>query len=1190
MAKLPELTPTQAVAAVETAGRSIALTSGAGCGKTLVLARRFTTLLLDSEDGDALQRLVALTFTDKAAAEMLRRVRRVLTEALAAEDEPARRERLAEWVTELPAARISTIHSFCGSLLRRYAVEADVDPGFAVCADELVAGQMLSEAVEQAVLAAVEEGGGDVLELLVRAELYRVIADVEDLVARRVEWRAEDYGDPAATMARWRRRQRELRGSVVAGLRADDRLHAELAELAGVECADPADKLAAYRDEQLAIVDRILNGPGELAAADLDGFQPSPGNVGSARAWGGAEARTAFRRRLKEFVGRFAGLGAWFAEPAEADEQAARDLAALTALAGRANDLYARSKRAEGMLDFDDLIDLSARLLRDRPDVRRAVRTQVAQFLIDECQDTDAGQLRMVWDMLSDDGEAGKLFVVGDVKQSIYRFRGARAEVFESLCRSFGDDRVSLTESFRTHRAGAAFVNHLFEPLMAGYEPIVSARDECPAGPAVEILLAAVEDGATVADAVTAQARLTASRIAEMIDGERRVWDGQARRWREVRPGDVAILFARMTQSLEYERALQDWSVPYHVVAGTGFFRQQEVYDVLNALRAIDNPHDDLALVGTLRGAMFGVDDNALGHLAEAAGPPYFPRLADPGVLARLAPAARERLAFAAGLLARLNADKDALGPAGLIESLLAATGYEQVLLSQFNGRQKLGNLRRMLDAARGASALSLADFVRRYGEFVLAESRHEQAAVAGEEQDVVRLMTIHKAKGLEFPVVFVPDLNAGARGPARGSLLFRDDWGVTFLPPQSADDESEGPVIHGLALECERADTEAEDVRKLYVAVTRHRDHLVLVGADHRTANGGFRSSSSYLAQLDGVLGLSDRLSDEPALIPYGPDGEGFQATLARLDPAGPARRMKAPPVGREALAEAASAADVVEALSAASAQEAPELPLLAPLPDHGVGTVAATALGDFRHCPMLYRWRYELRVPDRPREGGAAGGASALDAATLGTALHRCMELADLSAADLPAQATPLLARVFAEMDIEADPAPLAAELAGMLDRFRQSPLLAAIRGGRRAVRELSFLLDAGGLKVAGQIDLLFADAGGAWHVVDYKSDRVGPGEVPAHAERYGLQMALYMAAAARHLGGPAPDATLYFLRPGIEYRIGPLADGSGPEALPAKAVADLARCRRTGEYPRRADAACRVCPYVRLCGRGT
>jgi ATP-dependent helicase/nuclease subunit A len=1014
---------------------------------------------------------------------------------------------------------------------------------------------------------------------------------VADLVRRRVEWRAEDYADPHGTMDRWWELKEQLREAVLEDCRADRSLHEELAALRRHSCSDPSDKLAVYRQRQLAIVERILHRPEEVTPRDLEDLGRSPGNFGGAKAWGGAHARNAFRRRLKDLVDRFAELGLWFAELTEADEQAARDLAALTHLADRANDLYARAKRAEGMLDFDDLVDLSARLLSDRPGVRERLRSSVGQFLIDECQDTDAGQLTMLWDMLCDGDRApaGKLFIVGDVKQSIYRFRGARAEVFDGLCRSFGQGRVSLGESFRTHRAGAAFVNHVFSPLMgAGYEPIASARDAQPDGPAVEILLAECGEDAGAEEVVSAQARVTAWRIAEMIGRERRVWDREKRRWREVRPGDVAILFARMTQSLEYERALQDCDVPYYVVAGTGFFRQQEVYDVLNALKAIDNPCDDVALAGVLRSAMFGLDDNVLLHLAEAAGPPYFPHLRRPDVLGRLEGPMRARLVFAAGLLGRLHADKDALGPAGLIESLLSETAYEQVLLSQFNGRQKLGNVRRMLDAARGAAALSLADFVQRYGEFVLAASRRELAAVAGEDEDVVRIMTIHKAKGLEFPVVFIPDLNAGSRGPSASPLLFRSDWGVTFRPPQSADDEADGPLIHELARRCERAELAAEDVRKLYVAVTRHQDHLVLVGADYRSRDGRFRSSSSHLAQLDEVLDISRQLGDEPVLIPYGPDAEGFRAALARIEPYGPARRPKAAPVGRKVAAAAACAADVVEGLFSAAGEDVPDMPLIGPLPDTAGGaTVAATALADFQHCPMLYRWRHELRAPDRAA-AGTSGAKPALDAATVGTVLHRCMELADLSGPDLPARAQALLGRAFAEMELSADPAPLAAELAGMLERFAQSPLSASIRTARRRLRELSFLLQVGGLTVAGQIDLLFQDAEGAWHVVDYKSDRVGPDDLGPHAERYEVQMALYMAAAARHLAQPVPDATLYFLRPGLGWRLEAPPDAAAPSDRLGELAAQLARSRRTGTYQRRDDRGCPRCAYEDLCRR--
>ena len=904
MGSLPELTPRQAQAAVERAGASMALTSGAGCGKTLVLARRYATLLLTGPGGEAdpFDGLVALTFTDKAAVEMLQRVRAVLLDRLARLEDPRQRERLAHWVTELPAARVSTIHSFCAALLRRYAIEAGVDPNFAVCADQLVAAQMLEASVQAAVLAAVERQEPDVLELLARTDLDRVIREVRGLLERRIDWMDQDYSDPKATLARWRELQRQVRLCRLRTLAADGKLRDELEYLSAYPCTEPDDKLDAYRQEKLAVIRKMLGRPAEeVTVEDVGCLKDKPGNKGRAAAWGGKGAMLAYRRRLVAFLEQFGALAAWFAEFGQSDTAAAEYLATLTRLARQAEELYSATKRTEGLLDFDDLIVLTRRLLREVPAVRDALRRQLRQLLIDEGQDTDANQLEMLWGLVAD-GETpppGKVFIVGDLKQSIYRFRGARAEVFARLCERFGRDRLALERCFRMHQAGVAFINHVFGQLMQRYEPIASARREVPPGPSVEVLLAEPE-APDAESAGVAQADLTAQRIEEMIGREELVYDAEAGRWRPVRPGDVAILFARMTRSLEYERALRERNVRYYVVAGTGFFKQQEVYDILNALQAIDNPLNDVALMGVLRSALFGLDDNALLHIASAVEPPYFHSLTTPAVLNRLSEPQRSQLNFAHGLIARLHRVKDALGPAGVIERLLEQTGYEGVLLSQFGGRRKLGNVYRLLAAARSAHLagdLSLADFVRRYDELVMAEVRYEQAAVAAEAEDVVRIMTIHKAKGLEFPVVFIPDLNARARGPG-GGVLFRHDWGLTCKPPRvpgREDEDGGSPVSHELALQMEKDELGAEDVRKLYVAATRHRDYLVLVGADVRSKKSGRFESSSHLAALDDVLGITRALDAGQETITYGPDGS-FTAVLSRTRPR-PARRSRRRP-----------------------------------------------------------------------------------------------------------------------------------------------------------------------------------------------------------------------------------------------------------------------------------------------------
>ncbi len=1204
MSKLPKLTKRQAEAAVERAGESLALTSGAGCGKTLVLARRFTSLLMAAggTGENPFEKFVALTFTDKAALEMIARVRAVLADALAGSKSAADRQRLADWITELPAAHISTIHSFCASLLRRHAVEAGVDPGFGVAADDLLSGQMRAVAAEDAVLRAVEAGDEGAIDLFARAGADRLVGDVRELLDKRMSRQGMDLSDPEKILQRWAEGCQELRRQRLSRLSGDARLRDELAQLADYPCGDPDDKLDIYRREKLGLIERILDDPKAVDGEALKALKP-PGGVGGLKAWGGKDARKAYRDRLKSFVQEFAALSAWFEEPSPADADAASCLATLGALAASAEELYGREKRRAGTLDFDDLIVLTARLLRESPAVRRSLRRRLGQLLIDEGQDTDPVQLEMLWDMLApksgpaDAPPPGKLFIVGDVKQSIYRFRGAQAEAFEQLCQRFGSARIPLSDSFRMHPAGAAFINHLFERLMDGYEPIRSFRQELPPGPSVEVLLAEVEPEANAQAATIAQAELVAQRVAEMIDREKLIFDAQQGDWRAVRPGDVAVLFARMTNSLAYEYALQRRGLPFHVVAGTGFFRQQEVYDVLNALRAIDNPFDDLALVGVLRSAIFGLDDNVLLHLG-AGGGPYFQRLADPAVVAGLEAGKRRQLIFAGELLARLRRMKDAVGPAGVIERLLAETGYAATLLSQFHGRQKLGNVHRLLDAARsaqGGEGISLADFIKRFSELVVEQSRYEQAPVAGEDEDAIRVMTIHKSKGLEFPVVIVPDLNARSLG-ARGNFLFRRDVGLTYKPPrpEEEDDQYEdagdkGPLAYRLAKEAETAETRAEAVRKLYVAATRHQDHLIFIGADWRDSKGDFRESGCYLRQLDDVLGIAAAIDGGVSEVPY---GDGFSARVARIAPSQPPRKSGSMPVGDRIVSRAGDAAAVAGALSSAGKETV--LPLVGPLPAEGDaavgGRIAPTALADFEHCPMLFRWRHELRVPHPAARAARRGPASRLDASTAGTFFHRCMMLLDFDTLAAGAGAAAALAeRVAGEMELPVEPSELAGELAEMLERLRGEALAEQIASARRRLRELAFVFRAGPFEVSGQIDLLFQDADGAWHVVDYKSDRVGPDELATRAARYELQMMLYLAAARRQVGEAACEAVLYFLRPGLTHEFS--ADAGALAALEGR-LADLAgglaRCRRTGSFPRRGEGLCRSCPYATLCLR--
>jgi len=593
-------------------------------------------------------------------------------------------------------------------------------------------------------------------------------------------------------------------------------------------------------------------------------------------------------------------------------------------------------------------------------------------------------------------------------------------------------------------------------------------------------------------------------------------------------------------------------------------------------------------------------------HFAETTGRPYARGFRPDALADRLPPTDLAAMSAAVEMVTRLHRQKDSLGIAGLIEAILAATGYEAALLSEPHGRRKVGNVRMLIDRGRSAwrEGLRLADFITQMNALTLSESRYEQAAVAGEGDNVVRLMTIHKAKGLEFPVVFVSDLNAGKGSRSYRRVLRRADWGLTCRAAANEDDgEADKPLSYRLAGLRERADNDAETIRQYYVALTRHKDLLVLVGADWRNKDGQLKERGSFLRQADDVLMFSRVLDDgDDGELPY---GDGRVAACRRMTPTPVAARRGRTPPGRAMLAKAADAVELVDAIRNSTHADAPAPPLLGPLPlEVGRAELAVTALGDFAACPMLYRWRYELRVPaaalpadlerpavtaDGPRDAGSAERPG-VDAATAGTFFHRCMELMDFAH---PQPAANLARQAAEEMSLpRGDAAGLADELAEMVRLFRNHELWPRIAQASRTLRELEFLLTVGPATLRGKIDLVVADPTGEWHVVDYKSDRLAdtsPAGVAHHSDHHRLQMLTYAMAAGRHLQGPAPQATLYYLRPAVShtYAFDEAAVADGEREL-AELARSLIAARRSGQFEIRRSDMCGLCPYAPLCER--
>ena len=916
------LTTEQAEALVVGVG-SVALSAGAGCGKTTVLTERFVRAL-DGPSPTPLGRLVALTFTNKAARELRDRIRRECRLKVAAGHDPT------YWrgvVRGLEAARIGTFHSFCGEVLRRHAIEAGIDPGFVVL-DEPVAGALRDEALAVALREALAHRDRDLIELAVDFGLGAVRQALGSLLNNRsggdiALWTAKEPRDLVAHwLDRW---TRDVRPALV------DRVR--------LACAPCLDRVAATSFDNPKVEARLADFAAAVARLDdvgmgdpvpaIKGIQEAAKVVGLVgKLWPSPEVYEAIKdgfETIRETSKKVANGLVW--DEATSTAAAVHGIR-FARLATHARMTYARMKRARGGVDNDDLLLLTRDLVAgESPVVREALSESADLILVDEFQDTDPIQGEILSRMVGSDAAAvdGRLFLVGDFKQSIYRFRGARPELFLAYRDRFPDaGRLDLTENFRSVPAILDFVNALFaetfpekgQALVPGGRP-----DRIDEAPATFFLWG--EPAAQARDAegkpdAEARRRAEAARLARHLDDRlRRGWpirdplDGSTR---DATPGDVAFLFRSLSDASVYEKALVEQGLDFHVVGGSSFFLQQEVLDLINVLAAVEDPLDAIALAGTLRSPFFSISDEALHWVAtERVGTPHEGlRRAEGPWLDRLPEPDRPRVARARALLAAWRGAKDQIPFATLVDRILDESGYEAALLGEPLGDRKRANARKLARMARQfdeQGGFTLADFVARLRDDLKAATKETQAATTDEQGRVIRLMSIHQAKGLEFPIVVVPDLDRKRPGQLK-RVAFSAELGPLVNPVIDPAEGDEGDPIEAggslgwlvhKTLEAEADD--AEGLRLFYVATTRARDALILSAATDPAARPTSPALTLLGARFDRATGLLE-----------GPLPDGWRAPRVEVISARAAPDPDAPPPlprPRLRLLEAARAID---------------------------------------------------------------------------------------------------------------------------------------------------------------------------------------------------------------------------------------------------------------------------------------
>ena len=1079
---------------------SFFLQAGAGAGKTRILVDRVVELV--RRDHARLRNIVAITFTEKAAGELRARIRTALSKARGGPADAAERRRLDDALRQVDAAHIETIHAFASSLLKERPFDAGIDPGFEIL-DALGADLDFTDAwhgwlwreEDPRAQAAIERALRFDMPLDRLREAAQQLSRNRDLDPPRG---SPPPPDPNATHAEW--------------LQTAEQLRVDYEQLGSKQAAQPETLVGWLREMP-------LDDPDELSRLLL-----TPART--RKPTGRSEVLVALRARWDEFAAQRAAY--------------ARSLRAhilndvLAVLSAFVRD-DADRRRREGRLTFEDLLIEARNLLVNSAGARRFFRERYSHILIDEFQDTDPLQAEIVLllaaehdthDWTNATPAPGRLLVVGDPQQAIYRFRRADIDTYTKVRSLFqqaaeanaeGTAETRLSVNFRSRPELIAWYNRTHARVLLADEtwPTAQAQHQIlephreEAGPAVVVVPSAKQDYANLDEAREDEADSVARIIRGMVDGRTdfALLDGRPPSFR-----DIAILVNNRTKLELYIDQLEAAGIPYHHDSGRGFFTRQEIRDLTSILTALDDPSDEVAVVASLKSPPWSASDQELFDYSRSGGGRGGHVEGRTRATTRIAPTGKGRDGPQRGQRARFTLRpedvpdaykgplREALGKLRELRSALRDRSLpdfvghvlreSRLLEAQFalpRGQLRAANLLMMVQRAGDfaeAGDDSLRPFVRWLSERSATDLPEAESATSEAADNVVRVLTMHQAKGLEFPIVILPKLASGSIDKST-FIVDREQNRIDFaIGPQADRWETEG---FSRAAEREQAYRDAEQRRLLYVATTRAQDWLI-VPIFHR------RSSVGFHAYLEGAI--PNWLAEDNAdSIP-----EDDSTIVRRADTFDPVPVIPRAPVELDA---AAITAEWQARRAEALANGALNLRALTP-----------SAVG---HDEV----KRELEDPPPEREdedGNAEPQVAASEARSLamrrGNAIHEALAL---SVAEDLGETLRRAERVCERRDV-----PLEDVLAD-LERTLEHPLLQRARKSAHHVFEMPLVLhrssNGNSEIIEGQADLVFEEPQG-WVVVDFKSDR----EFDPELQRsYQQQVALYaemLSAAGAHV----------------------------------------------------------------------
>ena len=1077
--------------------------AGAGSGKTRALVDRVLALVLDA--GEPLGAIAAITFTEKAAAELRDRVRRRLDAAA----ESARRtgdsaslERCQAALDDLDAAAIGTLHSFAQRILSEHPVEAGLPPRVEVL-DEVASMVAFDDRWTELVDDLLDDATLARPILLLTAAGVRLTALREIALSFNQNWDlvAERAPADAPELPEWESRLTAIVAAV------------EQACSEQAHCHDGDDPLCRLLRELEQWVQQMHAAPDESARLALtrpEGGRPkaSPNGKGAKPRWTKGYDLPALRAQLKDLMEQCDLL---------ANEVTHAALQRIAVELRRFTLEAAEHRRRDGRLEFHDLLVMARQVLRDPqhgPAVRAALYDRYRRLLLDEFQDTDPIQVELAVLVTSPDQSAGRkpwqeiepapgrLFFVGDPKQSIYRFRRADIALFLEAAGHFGGEgrRLSLTTNHRSGGELVAWINATFGRLISSspdvasqptFEESVSVRPDAPVGPAVAVMgRTAHGDNPSADDLRAHEATDVATSICRILSEAWQVdrsADWQQPDWQPARAGDVTVLLPTRLSLPFVEDALAEAGLAFRVESASLVYSGRLVRDVFLTLRAVDDPSDELSTVAALRSALFGCGDDDL-FLFRQAGGRFDHTAAQPETVP-----ADDVVGAGLAYMADLHRERRWRTPSEMVDRVVRDRRVLELGGNEGRARDLWQRMRFVVDQARAWTDTTHGT-LRQYLDWVRQQSspgsRVAEAVLPETDDDAVRIMTVHAAKGLQFPITVVAGLSTLPQSRLAGAQVV---W-----PPDGSCILSVGKKVTSPAFEAWRPLDEQmshdERIRLLYVACTRARDHLVL--SLHRRARA---YPAATQARLSNAELLAETLGPELDALPDASVG----SVLPLVDTA-VRDRTGAPVVlpfdeWRE------------ERTTALAKSSRPR-------------TVAATALTDegepdAESDPGLQKRPGDLDLP--PWRKGRYGTA-------VGRAVHGVLQLVDLGSGR---GLDDLVAAQAAAEGVTGHESHVTTLVRAALD----SPTVTEAAGCPHW-REVYVAVPLGdGQTLEGYIDLLYRRPDGSLVVVDYKTGPETPDDdLDDLVERYRLQGSSYALAVGEATGEAVADVVFLFLTP--------------------------------------------------------